>query len=271
MIIRVLFILFCIYPYVLFGHEYSFVNDSIQDTKVRFSFTLNGKDTCVRAKIKALDAVTKEEKYVFEVNGSCSTDSSTFAINEGNYNFIADLSHISLKKSTIKQNKTNYVFFELDDPILQFTYIDKREVPANNMAIVNKPLPKNKTVLQRCSEKKQYPPGHYFIEINTLPASKFSIDLTIGAVYEIQIPEPGTLQITNTSPFGKIQLQSVLGDEYLTFKTMEITGNLEDQQLIVQPGPYKAIVPVNPAIPQAGTKVIEFRVTSNKLTELKIE
>jgi hypothetical protein len=165
----------------------------------------------------------------------------------------------------------NKVFIKVTDGTLAFAYMGNLKRPVEFNAIVNRRFAAGATVLQKCSDRLNYEPGTYYVEINTLPASKFSIDLTFGAVYEIQIPEPGTLQITNTSPYGKIQLQSVLGDEYLTFKTMEITGNLEDQQLIIQPGPYKAIVPVNPAIPQAGTKVIEFRVTSNKLTELKIE
>jgi hypothetical protein len=146
-----------------------------------------------------------------------------------------------------------------------------RTRPVEFNAIVNRRFAAGATILQKCQDRLQYEPGTYYIEINTLPASKFSIDLCFGSVYEIQIPEPGSLQITNTTPFGKTQLQCVLGDQYVTFKTMDIDGNQKDQHLVLQPGPYKAIIPVDPSNPYAGTKVVEFRVFSNKETLLELQ
>jgi hypothetical protein len=253
--------------------EFNVETVNSEKTKMQVYFIGPNRKAYLKAKpeIEVYDPVTNKLIISFrrEMNG---IEPIPVEIQPGNYNIVVKgQSDLISKNVKIEANKMNKVFIKVTDGTLAFAYMGNLKRPVEFNAIVNRRFAAGATVLQKCSDRLNYEPGTYYVEINTLPASKFSIDLTFGAVYEIQIPEPGTLQITNTSPYGKIQLQSVLGDEYLTFKTMEITGNLEDQQLIIQPGPYKAIVPVNPAIPQAGTKVIEFRVTSNKLTELKIE
>ena len=94
--------------------------------------------------------------------------------------------------------------------------------------------------------------------------------MSFGAIYELQIPEDGTLQISNTNPIGKVQLQQTLGDQFATFHTMTLTGNISAQTIVMQPGKYKIIYPVNPNLPQAGTKELEFVIKSNKNTLLEL-
>lgn len=193
-------------------------------------------------------------------------------VNQGNYNVVVTgYTDLYARNVTIQPNKINKVYINVTDGTLTFAYIGNRNRPMEFNAVVNRRFASDPTIIQKCTDRRNYDPGTYYVEITTLPVSKFSIELTFGAVYEIQIPEPGNLQITNTKPVGLIQLQSVLGDGYATFKTMTINGNTSNQQLTLQPGPYKAIVPVNPAVPQLGTKEIHFRVQSNKTTQLEIQ
>jgi hypothetical protein len=136
---------------------------------------------------------------------------------------------------------------------------------------VNRRFASGATIMQKCSEKLYYEPGTYYVEIPTMPVTKFSVDLTFGAIYELQIAEPGQLQITNTNNLGKVQLMCELGDDFVVFNNISVNGELNKQFFVIQPGRYKAIIPVNPKMPQMGTKTIEFRITSNKLLDLLLE
>ena len=193
-------------------------------------------------------------------------------VTQGNYNVVVTgYTDLYARNVTIQPNKINKVYINVSDGTLTFAYIGNRNRAMEFNAVVNRRFATDPTIIQKCTDRRSYDPGTYYVEITTLPVSKFSIELTFGAVYEIQIPEPGTLQITNVKPVGLIQLQSVLGDGYATFKTLTVNGNTANQQLILQPGPYKAIVPINPSVPQLGTKEIHFRVQSNKTTQLEIQ
>lgn len=193
-------------------------------------------------------------------------------VDPGNYNVVVTgYTDLYARNVLIQPNKINKVYINVTDGTLTFAYIGNRNRPMEFNAVVNRRFANDPTIIQKCTDRRNYDPGTYYVEITTLPVSKFSIELTFGAVYEIQIPEPGSLQITNTKPVGTIQLQCVLGDGYATFKSMSVNGNIDKQLLNLQPGPYKAIVPINPSVPQLGTKEIHFRVQSNKVTELEIQ
>ncbi len=175
------------------------------------------------------------------------------------------------KNVVIEENKLNKVYINVADATLHFYYMGNRNRPVEYNAVVNRRFAVGETVLQRCADKRQYEPGTYYVEITTLPTSKYSIDLSFGLVYEIQLQEPGYLQFTNTSPYGSIDLQCPLGDDFATFKTVAITGNSAAQRFNIQPGIYKAIIPVDPKMPQAGKKTIEFRIQSNKETAIELK
>jgi hypothetical protein len=120
-------------------------------------------------------------------------------------------------------------------------------------------------------DKLPYEPGTYYVEIGTMPASKFSIDMSFGALYELQIPEPGSLQITNSNPIGNIQLQYEHGDKFEVFYTKILTGNLSAQTIELQPGKYKIIYPKNPNLPQMGSNIRDFIIKSNQNTMLELQ
>ncbi len=189
----------------------------------------------------------------------------------GKYNVVvAGYNDLYVNNVTIEANKLNKVTIKVSDGTLSFAYVGNNKRPVEYNAIVNRRFAAGATVLQKCVDKLPYDPGTYYVEINTLPASKFSIDMSFGALYELQIPEPGTLQITNSSPIGMVKLQYEHGDMYEVFYNMNLTGNVSAQILTLQPGPYKVIYPVDPKMPQMGTKVADFKIQSNKTTLLEL-
>jgi len=253
--------------------EFSVVTENSAETMVQVFFTGPDQKAYLRAKpeIEVYDVATNKLVSSFRRDVTQGGPIPQ-PIKAGTYNIIVKGQNDLVSRNVvIEAGKLNKVNIRVTDGTLSFAYMGNRNRPVEYNAIVNRRFAAGATILQKCADRLNYEPGTYYVEINTLPALKYSIDLTFGAVYEIQLAEPGTLQITNTSPYGKIQLQSVLGDEYLTFLNLNITGNAAEQRLMLQPGPYKAIVPVNPAIPQAGTKIIDFRVYSNKETLLQIQ
>jgi hypothetical protein len=252
--------------------EYTVETENSDKTMVQVFFKGPDRKAYLKAKpdIEILDPITHKLISTFkrDMNG---IDPVPQPISSGRFDIVVKgYNDLITKNVEIQPNKINKVFIKVTDGTLSFAYIGNRNRPVEFTAIVNRRFAAGATILQKCSERLNYDPGTYYVEIQTMPASKFSIDLTFGAVYEIQIPEPGTLQITNTTAYGKVQLQSALGDQFLTFKTLNITGNISDQRLILQPGPYKAIIPVDPNNPLAGTKIVEFRVGSNKETLLEL-
>lgn len=189
----------------------------------------------------------------------------------GKYNVVVEgYNNLYVRNVNIQENKINKVFIKVTKGTLSFAYVGNRTRPVEYNAIVNRRFEQGATVIQKCVDVLEYEPGTYYVEIKTMPATKFSIDMSFGAYYELQIHEPGFLQITNTEMVGKINLQQVDGDMFMTFHQMNITGNLESQKLDLQPGLYKIIYPADPRFPQAGTKEVKFNINSNKATLLKL-
>ncbi|MCC7029310.1 MAG: VWA domain-containing protein [Chitinophagaceae bacterium] len=190
----------------------------------------------------------------------------------GKYNVIVTgYNDLYVNNVTIVPNKLNKVTIKVSDGTLAFAYVGNRNRPVEYNAIVNRRFAAGATVLQKCVDKLTYEPGTYYVEISTLPASKFSIDMSFGALYELQIPEPGTLQISNTEPIGKVQLQYEHGEMFEVFYTMNLNGNIAAQTLMLQPGRYKIIFPVDPKMPQMGTKTQDFIIRSNRNSLVELQ
>ena len=258
------------------GTEIEFTTETVNndETEVQIYFKGPNRKAYLKAKpeIEIWDPVTKKLVLSFKREMS-GIEPVPQKIPPGKYNItVKGQNDLTSSNVLIVANKTNKVFIKVTDGTLSFAYMRNLSRPVSEYtAIVNRRFAAGATVLQKCTDRLFYEPGTYYIEVNTLPAYKQSLDLSFGAVHEIQIPEPGTLQITNTSAYGKIQLQCVSGDQFLTFLTMNIAGIAADQKINLLPGIYKAIIPANPGILQAGTKVIDFRIFSNKETPVELE
>ncbi len=190
----------------------------------------------------------------------------------GKYNVVVTgYNDLYLNNVIVVPNKLNKITINVTDGTLSFAYVGNRGRPVEYNAIVNRRFAAGATILQKCTDKLPYEPGTYYVEIATLPASKFSIDMSFGALYELQIPEPGTLQITNSNPRGNVQLQYEHGDKFEVFYTKVLTGSLATQTIQLQPGKYKIIFPKNPNLPQMGSNIRDFVIKSNQNTMLELE
>ncbi len=195
-------------------------------------------------------------------------------VKEGLYNLvIKGFDDLYANNIVIKPNTTTKVVVKVNDGTLKFAYQGNIKRPMTEYtAIVNRRFAAGATVKQKCSETRTYEPGTYYLEIDCLPPSKHSIDLTFDATFEIQIPEPGTLAIMNEKPMGKIQIQTMLGDQFVTFYTMNITGKQNDQRLQLLSGyPLRIVYPADPANPAAGNKEVPFRINANNILELELK
>ena len=128
-----------------------------------------------------------------------------------------------------------------------------------------------KTIHQKCTEELSYEPGNYHIKINTLPVSSRNADLDFGSETSIKIPEPGFIQFTNTAALGKARLYTVLGDEFVFFFQVDITGNPPSQKVMLNPGQYKVHFQQNPKMPYANRLSLISAEKSNETTQVELK
>ncbi|MBP6455097.1 MAG: VWA domain-containing protein [Chitinophagaceae bacterium] len=253
--------------------SYEIKTETSATTEVQIYFT-DGKSKTypnARPQIEVLNSGDKAsiKKFVRNMNGNIPASEK---INAGTYDFIVlGQRDLYVKNIAIEANKINKVYIKVTEGSLQFAYIGNAKRPVEFNAVVKRLFSQDPTVVQKCIEKNPYEPGNYNVRIETLPPSRFTTDITFNAITELQIPEPGYLQISNSTPRGKVVLQTVLGDQYVSFFDMNITGNVLNQKIEIQPGVYKIIYLADPNVAQLGSKEIEFRVKSNLTTTVELQ
>ena len=246
-----------------------------KETKVQVYFKGTNGKTYPTAKPMILmqDAKTNQTVTSFrrDMNGS---DPVPQSVPQGTYNLvIKGFDDLYANNIEIKPNTVTKVIVKVSDGTLQFRYQGNIKRPMTEYtAVVNRRFASGATIKQKCSESLMYEPGTYYVEINSLPTYKASIDISFDASFEIQLPEPGTLAIMNSNALGKIQLQTTLGDQFVTFYTMNITGNINEQRLqLLSNYPLRIVYPVDPKNPALGTKQIPFRINPNNTLELELK
>lgn len=253
--------------------EYTVLTENNDKTEVIVFFQdRNGKrypNATPEIIFKDLNAQGATTSFIRKVNGG---EPVPHTIKAGKYDAVVKgYNDLFVKNVTIEENKLNKVIIKVTDGTLSFAYMGNRTRPMEYKAVVNRRFSNAPDILQSCTQKLPYEPGTYYVEINTLPPSKFSIDMSFGALYELQIQEPGFLQISNNSPYGTIHIQYEHGDKFETFYNMKISGNVASQKIEMLPGRYKVIFPTNPQMPQMGTKIIDFKIFSNQTTEVELK
>ncbi len=220
------------------------------------------------------DAFTNADVTQF-IRSTTSGTPDMKPIKPGVYNFIVKGDNrIVTPNVRIDANNINKVYIEVTDGTIEFAYIGNLKRPVKEFQAIVNPRFENtgKTVIQECKDKLYYSPGTYYIEINTVPATKFAmVELDFGEIRQIQIAEAGFLQINNTTRLGKVDLLQPLNDDYARFETLTINGNITDQKLTMQPGTYQATFARDPQTPALGSKTISFTVKSNETTQLFLE
>jgi hypothetical protein len=232
-----------------------------------------GKFYASSPQLQLVDAATgKMVKHFYRtVDANGNPDPQTVA--PGTYNLVvASRSNISINKLVIEENKNNEVIIKVVNGKLRFRYDNNPDRPvAEFNAIVNirfEDGPINQK--QKCVEELEYAPGNYHVEISTLPVYQLNTDIDFGATTEIDIPEPGFVQFSNANAIGPVQLFSPLGNKFMRFYGLRITGDPQVQRVRLLPGLYEVHWTSNANTPKAKAEVLQFSIRSNMETTIEL-
>jgi hypothetical protein len=103
-----------------------------------------------------------------------------------------------------------------------------------------------------------------------MPITRYSVPIDFGATSVVYLPEPGYVQFTNVEPKGKVSLFAPLGDKFVRFVDVNVSGNPASQKLMLKPGKYEAHWVKKPNMPYASETVEVFNVQSNSVTEVEL-
>lgn len=245
--------------------------ENAQKTTLLVYFT-NGKGKFYYTEplMKLLNATTgKEIKQLYRnVSG---TEPDPIDINEGTYDIVIPGSNSEAAHVTIQPNKTNKVYIKAGLASLAFYYTTEPDKPAKEYtAFVSDRFGSRKVTQQPCDQLLPYEPANYHIEINTIPKLVYNIDLNFSELKEVPIPTPGTFQVLNTSPMEKIQLWYQLGNEYVPFLNMNITGSPDAQKVNLLPGFYQVRYFKSPHKPYDVSIIVPFRIKSEQTTSITL-
>lgn len=242
------------------------------ETEVEIYFTDgNGKFYNSVPQILLTDPKTGKDVHTFYRTINKDGDPDPVKLMAGTFNLsVIGSDRTFLKEIVIEPLTKNKITITVGMGSLQFVWkTGNAKKPVDKyLAQVKRNFVPQPTITQKCDTILPYPPGNYHIEINTLPVSVRSVDLVFGALITIPIDVPGMVQFTNSNNLGKVTLYYPLGDKYLKFWQINISGNPSTQSLELKPGPYEAHYTLAPGLPE---KVIKFQVTSDQTTNVELQ
>jgi hypothetical protein len=194
-------------------------------------------------------------------------------ITAGTYNLrITGKSNLVVPNVVVEPSKDNTVLVQVTKGSIDFAYLGNGKRPMTDYkASVVKRFDSAPVVYQKTTERIEYEPGTYFVEVNTLPPWRKSFDLDFGTIHGIEIPEEGDLIIDNSKQLGKVSLYYPYGDKFRIFYSLNVDGSGKELKLKVLPGTYRAGYKKNPNLPYAEETMVDFSVTSNNVTNLVIQ
>ncbi len=235
------------------------------ETEVELFFTDgNGKFYSTTPQILLSDPKTGKDVHTFYRTVNPDGNPDPIKTPSGSFNLsVVGSDRTFLKDIEIAPNMKNKIVITVGMGSLQFVWKtgDTKKPVDKYMAQVKRNFVPQPMVQQKCDTVLPYPPGNYHIEINTLPVSVRSVDLTFGAVVVIPIDVPGTIQFTNTNRLGKVSLYYPLGDRYVQFYKMDVNGSPATQSLEIKPGVYEAHYSLGAGLPE---KVYKFQIKPNE-------
>jgi hypothetical protein len=257
--------------------EFVKVTEDAKETSLSILFTDGrGKFYASTPQLQMIDASTGKLVKQFYRTVDPSGNPDPQIIPPGTYNLlVAGRANMLMRRVTIEPNKHNKVIVRVNNGSLRFRYVDAEGLSIDRPitefdAIVNIRFEPGPTIRQRCTAELEYAPGNYYIEVNTMPISRFNVDIDFGAITEIGLPQPGFVQFTNATPKGQVSLFAPLGNKFVRFVDVNVTGNPAAQKLMLKPGAYEVHWVKNPNLPYASETVEHFVVQSNAITEVEL-
>lgn len=242
------------------------------ETQVEIFFTDgNGKFYATTPQILLSDPKTGKDVHTFYRTVNPEGNPDAVKVPTGSFNLsVVGSDRTFLKGVEIAPNMKNKIVITVGMGSLQFVWKtgDKKRPVSKYFAQVKRNFVPQPMVEQRCDTILPYPPGNYHVEINTMPVSVRSLDLNFGEIKELGIDVPGTVRFANTNTLGKITLFYPLGDRYVQFWQMNITGNPASQVLELKPGPYEVHYSLAPGLPE---KVFKFQIKSDETVVAELQ
>jgi von Willebrand factor type A domain len=256
--------------------EFKVISEPSSETKVTVYFTDgNGKYYKTKPYVNILNAGTQTlvKKFMRDILPGTSEPEPVIIDFQGNFDFVivGTQKDISAKNIPIIKNTNNKVYIKVSNGTLTFSYQNAPLRPVNHKVTVFRRFgDKHITpVAMMGTDLKMFEPGDYYVELDILPSYAVATEISFGAQTEIQIPQEGLMTITNTQDFGEVTLSYEHGDQYETFKTMNINGDVANQTLYLRPGAYRAQFK-DPKFPKfTAPTTLQFLIRAN--TETKIE
>lgn len=251
--------------------DFTVKTEEAKESSLQIYFT-NGRGRYYNTepKMQIRDSRTgKEVKSVYRnvVGG----EPTPIKLEPGTYDIVLPGAKSKANGIVIEPGKNKKYYITVGSGSLAFYYPTAPDRPVKYTALVSKRFEPGPVVKQKCEEELPYEPANYHIEINTLPMMILNVDLDFNTVKLMSIPEPGTIQISNLNNMGKVQFWYQLGDSYVPFYEMMVTGNAASQKADFLPGLYQVRYFRNPSAPFAKAEVIPFRIKSNMTTTVELE
>lgn len=242
------------------------------ETQVEIFFTDgNGKFYATTPQILLSDPQTGKDVHTFYRTVNAEGNPDAVKAPTGSFNLsVVGSDRTFLKGVEIAPNMKNKIVITVGMGSLQFVWKtgNKKRPVSKYFAQVKRNFVPQPMIEQRCDTILPYPPGNYHVEINTMPVSVRSLDLNFGEIKELGIDVPGTVRFTNTNSLGKASLYYPLGDRYVQFWQMNITGNPSSQVLELKPGPYEAHYSPAPGLPE---KAFKFQIKSDETVLVELQ
>jgi len=252
--------------------EYTVETEDADETTVEVYFT-NGKGKYfpVTPQVYLLDPKTDKliKRFYRTVDADGNPDPRKDIL-PGEYKMaLSETRSLIVKDVVIEKDKKNKIVVVVKKASLSFEYSGNHKRPVKEFEAVV--IERNKieggaVVRQNCTERLEYEPGNYHVEINTFPMDRRNIDLDFSEKV-ITILQPGFAKFTGEAGMTSVTLYQRLGNKYLSFFTLKLADPVA-QNLQIQPGEYQAHYHKGPGGNFGSEKVVSFIIKSNEQTEV---
>lgn len=250
---------------------YATVDNAEKTTLLVYFTDGNGKFYPTEPLMKFIDSKTGAEVKQLYRNMS-GREPTPIEMTAGTYDIIIPGSDSKAENVVIQENKVNKVYIRAGMASLAFYYSTQPDSPITEYkAYVSNRFGDRKVTTQPCDQALLYEPANYHVEINTLPKLVYNLDLDFNQLKLVAIPTPGTFQILNAQPMEKAQLWHQLGNEYVPFLDMNITGRPSAQKVDLLPGFYQVRYFKAPHKPYDASVIVPFQIKSEETTAITLD
>ena len=242
-----------------------FTSESIdsKETSLEVVFTNGkGKFFTTTPQVVLLDPVTKKvvKKFFRTVDPDGNADPQT-NIPVGTYDIsLTARASLVVHNVVIEPNKKKRVVITVKPSSISFAYDNapKRPVKEFSAVVIERNVPNGRVQNQKCTDRLEYDPGNYHLEINTFPKEVRNVDIDFDETV-ITLPQPGFAKFTHDGKIRTVQLYQRFGDKFMNFYTLELDNPIS-KHLMIQPGEYQAHYQKGTSTLHATEQVVQFLV-----------